>query len=75
MAFAAFCEVGRDMASFQSGGVNCCLLGAFPQDLGLATVIQHGVQGRVGFGLAQQTLGGCTERGEVGDFRQPNDTT
>jgi hypothetical protein len=41
----------------------------------LATVIQHGVQGRIGSGFTQQTFSGRTERGKVWDFRQSNDTT
>jgi hypothetical protein len=75
MALTAFCEVSRDKARLQNGRVDGRLLGTFRQDLGLATVIQHSVQGCIGSGLAEETFVGRTQRGEVRDLSQADDTT
>ena len=56
------------MSRFQAGRVDRGSLGAFGQDLGLATEVQHRTENRIGVGLSQQPLGRRTERGEVRDL-------
>ena len=75
MALAPLRVVGRDVAGLQARRVDRRLAGTSGQKPGLAAMLEHGVEHRRRFVLAQQTLVGGAESGKVWYLAQIQNAT